>query len=311
MKELVDMLVNAGMDRGMAEQKVQAILETIRKVRPGETEERVKAIAKLQVLQFLNTVRRSNAKIMKGIVIAYSDYRDVLANIKSAALEEYKRDPQKALMEGLVRIADDGTVIPLDNRVTLQSGEPNPNFGKPIGSIFRRDLWMIIDGKLRHAFGNVKDVPQIGYEYSFAGIEREDGSVFVSKMRPFVKVQQCKDIWNIVEKLPVAKNVSEGLDQPYIAYRGITTFVTETVTENYLIVLDDLNQPTGEGVAVFITPERVTETPFVGAEMFVIGRVGISKTESGRDRFIINGFGAIVNPNSLTVLPEVDEILWQ
>jgi len=83
---------------------------------------------------------RSPAVGFEGIIIAASDSVDIVAKQKREALEQYKNDPQNAIMEGVTD--EEGT--PLDTRATWSTGNANPRFGKPLPEHnYLRNIWVI------------------------------------------------------------------------------------------------------------------------------------------------------------------------
>jgi len=327
-EELVKLLVDAGIEQAEAEKKVETLYNTVKKIRPQDPDEKIWAIVKLKVKQFAYITKRSSAKVFKGIVLGYNDYRDLLAGIKQSIMAEYEADPQRAIAEGLVRIEGD-KVIPLDNRPTLPSGDPNPNYGKPIPELWRRDVFMAIDGKLCQVYGNIKDEPTIGGVYVFAGTPKGENVIALSRVRPFALEGKIgsKELWTVAYDVlgQYAVDINnliewheEHANNParIAAIKGVVTYTTEAATGNTLVVIDDIDEPTGDGVPVFTRPSTVCGPIGVGVEVIAFGRTALTTTTVGEPetRVIINGFGVIVNPDTAPyadVMQELDEILWQ
>ena len=322
--ELVKMLVDAGVEQAEAEKKVTTLYNTVKQIRPQDTEDKIWAIVRLKVKQYIQVAKRSGAKIFKGICLGFNEYRDMLAGIKQSILADYESDPQKAIAEGLVRIEGD-KVIPIDNRPTLPSGDPNPNFGKPVPEIWRRDVFMAVDGKFVQVYGNIKEEPEVGGVYVFAGNPRSENVIALSRIRPFAKEGNIgdKELWqvayNVLEDYAVDINSlldwhEEHANNParIAAIKGVVTYVTETSTGNNLMVIDDLDEPTGDGVPVFANPAVISGPVSVGVEVIAFGRTTVNVNEE-ETRVILNAFGAILNPETMTyadVMEQLDEVLW-
>lgn len=317
--ELVKLLVEAGLDKKAATAKVQNMFETVKKLRPEDSEEKIWAIVRLKVLEFATAVKRSGAKAFEGIVIGFTEYRDVLEGIKRSILAEYESDPERAIAEGLVRVEEDGTIVPLDNRPTLPSGDPNPNFGKPIPTLTRRTIYMVIDGELKRCTGDVADEPEIGSVYKFAGTDRGD-YITISRFRPFKKDRKvdATELWEValgaLEKYAVDLGELTGNEDGIVAVKGMVTFTTDTSTGNQLIVVDDADEPLGDGVPIFVLPSAISDAIVTGSEVVAFGTTYPTTDEEGNTRVVINGFGVIVNPETKVygdILQELDEIVWE
>lgn len=326
--ELVKLLVDAGIDKSEAEKKVTTLYNTVKQIRLHDSEDKIWAIVKLKVKQFVQISKRSRAKIFKGICLGFSEYRDMLAGIRASILAEYERDPQRAIAEGLVRIEGD-RVIPLDNRPTLPSGDPNPNYGKPIPEIWRRDVYMAVEDKFVQVYGNVKDEPEVGGVYVFAGNPKGENIIALSRVRPMTLEGKIgdKELWTVTYNVlgDYAVDIGgllewheEHANNParIAAIKGVVTYTTETSTGNTLVVVDDIDDPTGDGIPVFANPAVVSGPVGVGVEVIAFGRTTVSTNVNGDEmeaRAILNAFGVIVNPETTTyadVMQQLDEVLW-
>lgn len=121
------------------EQLYQQFLAELKKFHPEEDEEKLKIKAKFLVYRQVKAELRSPAIAFEGIVIGYSDLRDITAAQRNQALEMYRLDPIKAIQEGWTD--EHGT--PLDNRPTLPNGRENPFYGKPLQPVFVRESFII------------------------------------------------------------------------------------------------------------------------------------------------------------------------
>jgi len=322
MEDLVKLLTDIGMTKSAATKKVNELYEKVKQVRPEDPEEKIEAIVRLKISQFASAIKRSGAKAMKGICLGYSDYRDVFLGLKQAAIAEYSKDPRAALEQGIVRVEAD-KVIPLDTRKTLPSGDANPRYGQPIPELWRRDLFLSVENELARVFGDVKDEPKIGGVYAFAGIQREN-AIALSRLKPFTLESEMKSdtLWKLSESV-LAKyavslhDVSEWHTKHaddigrIAALKGVIMYSTEATTGNQLMVIDDIDDPVGEGIPVFTSP---TMKQPVGTEIITFGRTFQTTTPDGEARIGLNGFGVIPNPETVTaadLFREMDEILWE
>lgn len=321
MKELVKILVDAGMEKPAAEKKVKELLAKVKALRPDDPEDKVYAITKLKVTQFANAVKRSGAKAFRGTVLGYSEYRDIYAGYKQTAIAEYNKDPRAAVDQGIVKVEGE-KIIALDTRETLPSGDPNPRYGQPIPEIWRRDVFLEIDGQLTRVFGDIADEPKIGGVYAFAGLEREN-AISLSRIRPWMLEKELtkEELWKVALDVlePYAVDIG-GISDWHTkhvddvgriaAIKGVVMFATEASTGNYLIVVDDIDDP-GEGIPTFVPPAMAQS---VGVEVIAFGRTFQTTTPEGEERVGLNGFGVIANPETETVaelFDELDEILWE
>jgi len=328
--ELVKILVDAGLEKKEATKKVDELYKKVKSVRPEDPDDKVWAIVRLKVKQFAQSIKRSGAKAYKGIVLGFSDYRDVFAGIKRAILDEYEKNPSAAIAQGMVRVEADGTIIPLDTRTTLPSGDPNPNFGKPVPTINRRDIFMAIDGQLFQVYGDIADDPEIGGLYTFAGSERENSVIALSRIRPFTKEGNVSEdeLWEtalstLEDKAVPLTELADWHEQNannaarMAAIRGVVTFTTDTSTGNTLVVVEDLDDPTGDGIPVFADPAKIAGLVETGVEVVAFGRTfqsPVTNEEGDTElRTGIAGFGIIPNPETMTfasLYKELDEVLW-
>ncbi len=72
---------------------------------------------------------RSNATAFEGIIVGAGQTRDLMTNIRTAAIEAYQKDQSSAIANGIVKVEGD-KIVPLDNRKEI-NGTPNKRFGEP------------------------------------------------------------------------------------------------------------------------------------------------------------------------------------
>lgn len=86
------------------------------------------ALKKTNAVLAVNT--RSSAIAYEALIISAEPTRDVMKNIRQAALEYYSKDPVGAKAAGVADVVN-GKVVVLDDRRKLPDGSDNPKFGKP------------------------------------------------------------------------------------------------------------------------------------------------------------------------------------
>jgi len=315
--EIIKSLVDAGLEMESAVNKVEKLYNTVKTLRPEDSDEKIWAIVRLKINEFIQEMKRGGIQQFEGVLLGFTAFRDVYAGIKQSILNEYERDPAGAIADGIVRVEEDGTVIPIDNRSEI-NGEPNPNYGKPIPTWERRDLYMVINDQFKRCYGPVKDDPEVGYIYKFFGTDRGN-TISISRTRPIRKVSDVpsEELWNIAKKhldqflVPISEFT--GNERDIVALKGTVIYHTETAGGNTLIVIDDLEIPTGDGIAVFADPFATSAAVGVGTEVIAFGRAFVS-TRDDVSRPALGAYGVIVNPETAVytdVLNELDEIIWE
>jgi len=126
---------------------------------------------------------RSRREPWGMLVLGFGDKADLTARMRLEALQKYEEDKLGAIQRKIVRVEEDGTVVPLDTRKEIRPKVRNPNFGKPLVPVYRRyvvGLGCPLHGgpvkltwlTLRH--DNADIILQPGRCYSFVGLKREE-----------------------------------------------------------------------------------------------------------------------------------------
>lgn len=74
----------------------------------------------------------TKAPWLEGVVIGVSGVIDVVAKVRRAALEMYKKNPERAIELRYIKLNEKGEPIPLDKKETFATGAPNPNYNKEL-----------------------------------------------------------------------------------------------------------------------------------------------------------------------------------
>ena len=119
---------------------------------PGESDEMYKHFVMHDLGKSLSGGdMKAKADEFNGVIVAVSRAKDLNDYPKRLAWKAYAENAKDAVKSGLIEEVKDesGKVvkkIPLETRETLQNGDPNPNFGKPIEYKRAREMIMMLVG---------------------------------------------------------------------------------------------------------------------------------------------------------------------
>jgi len=212
-----------------------------------------------------------------GYIIGFDEVRDALGYQKWVAMQEYESDPEGAIARGVVRVEDDGTVVPLDTRETLDDGRENPNFGQPIPEIPTRTVWMIgrpLDGgdlsliELRMGYEKAGEIPPLGMVVKARILEKgksEDGLVVMARSSKYTRFELVEDhdlppLAELLETAPFRSTLDTALESRKLSvvYATVTRVgdLTERGTLPIRVMDDDLDPSKGD-VTIWLHPELI------------------------------------------------------
>ena len=314
--ELVNRLVEAGLDVSSAEKFVLEVVERYKRLNPMADDYKAFKFAETAVNLKVQHLKRLKGKIYEGIVIAIDDPRDMYDSLKRIALSVWKNDRNRAIMEGYAKPSDTNPDEPilLDWRKTLRSGVPNPNYGKPIPTRIVTDVYMIVyvdnepQFKIVSFDGEPPNNLEIGKVYSFAANGSSDSKYMTPiPIKPFEEVgviepQELYDLtYQTLSTSGFLLNLSLLPNDDVRNYSIIATMGTvmdrRDISKGTILFIEDLQDPTGLGASI-LCRNRVDID--VGTEVIVIGQL-----RKGEDGIRIYEKGLIPNPNSDTPVKEL------
>ena len=297
--------------------KVEAYKANLKKLYPDKSDEWIHARAMGVLGAQLSTLLRSPAKPYKALVFGFSTVRDLNARLRREALDLFKEDPDKAIMEGYVML-EDGKPVVLDTRREL-GGRPNPRFGRPLRPVYARTvvglcqpytggpvkLFNLLD---RHAH---EQELALGKTYLFrANLRREESQrrIFTSsvvtqfqEIEPFLD----QDVVTLLQNAPAEFKCSPiDLEEWHSKY-GSDPYRVVIVEGDVLLSRD---QPTETGNKIMSVGDVMEDMDFPGVTVFVPPHCDVFPTGSrvivvgmttlGRDiftgertRIILNAYG--------------------
>lgn len=303
----VEVLMSAGLSKEQAEAKVASMRQLLERAGVTDPEK----LLQQKVQSYVAHVKRGLARF-RGICVGVTEKRDILAGLAAQAQAAYKENPQLAVAQGLVRVEQDGTVIPLDNRETWEDGTPNPNYGKPLKPVFRRTGVFICDGELKVVQGNFD--AERGKDYVFWGMESEDR---VSGARSFVEVGTVplEQLWNLTLEAGQKSKYAVDMSQLQETKNGDMVAVIGFVENSGPMKTGDgmwvnlIDYDSGSEIVVFSRDKDLTLPE--NCQAIAIGRKFVLKSPQGEQRIAIDGV-VVWNPEvpmSSDLSEELDAIL--
>lgn len=120
---------------------------------PDEPDKTIRALVMRELVNLNAMVSpeeylKKNADQFDGVILGVSNKKDLNYPEKKMAWNAYKKDPEKAIADGKVRIeiGEDGKEkqIALISKKKFQSGKDNPDFGEPIPYAPGREMFMVL-----------------------------------------------------------------------------------------------------------------------------------------------------------------------
>ncbi len=258
--------------------KLQEYKQNLKQLYPNKPEEWINARAMGVLGAQLSPLLRSPAKPWKALIIGYSPTRDLNTRIRETALQMYREDPEKAVIEGYVKV-EAGQPIPLDWRREL-GGKPNPMYGKPLQPAFARTVvglcqpWNGGDVKLfymldRHQCTHGLDLP--GWYMFRANLRSEDRLKRVLTSSVVTKYTEIKpfiegDVVSILQKAPSElKCTPINLEEWHANHSGDPTRVVIVEGD----VLANRTQPLPSGMKLMYLGDVVVDAEFRGVPTYV------------------------------------------
>ena len=297
-RELVESLVEAGFSVVDAEKKVDEIYNTVKEINPKLEEYKQWELVSSYVKVLINKTKRFGGKTYEGIVIAVDDLRDIYDSMKRKCIRMYERDPNTAILEKYVMVDEvNDEVVPLDYRKTLRDGSPNPNYGKPLPTVYSRDVYMIIDDELVTVRGEIRDELKVGRIYTFTGNRRGRFINYVP-LRKFEEtgVVSPYDLWDKTYELLTKNDALVALNDLYDMNYGDFVAVKGTIidrtdrSKGSVFTIEDFDDPTGAGIDIYCNG-IVDINP--GTEVIAMG---VLTLRDGVPRIFVKGL--IPNPRS-------------
>lgn len=310
-EDLVKKLVESGLTKKEAESKVKALYEKMSEM--GIAEEDQDKLAKRKVLAFLSEPGES----ITGLCLGITEKKDANDYTKNQALEMYKKDKNMAVVKGIVRVEEDGTVTPLDSLRFFDEAQTkkNPNFGKPLKTRIQRSAMFLIEGNLKTVFGDFDAVP--GNEYTFKGTVKKDKD-YISGARKFVvnrEVMDPTDIFGMAMKACAESAFREDIENlpdlkkgAMVALIGEVSASGEKSNGGVWLRLMDLDTET----FVICFADEGNSIPEQFSTAIVIGKKGtMTDDDTGEETPLINTLAIVEDPSSVISYDtaELDSIL--
>ncbi len=305
----VKVLMDAGLSKEQAEAKVASMRQLLQKAGISDPEK----LLEQKVQSYVMHIKRGLVRF-RGVCVGVTEKRDILAGLVAQAQAAYKENPQLAVAQGLVRVEQDGTVVPLDNRETWEDGTPNPNYGKPLKPVFRRTGVFVCEGELKVVQGNFD--AERGKEYVFWGIEAEDR---VSGARSFVEVGTVplEQLWSLTleagQKAKYAVDMAQLQEIQNGSMVAVIGFVESSgpMKSGNGMWVNLIDYDSGSEIVVFSRDKDLTLPE--NCQAIAIGRKFVLKNPQGEQRIAVDGV-VVWNPEvpmSTDLSEELDAILME
>jgi hypothetical protein len=316
----VRLLIEGGTVKADADRIVNNVCDNIQKLMPRDSLESWDTLIMIKIREYL---RVGEADEFKGLCIAIDAPKDSMGYQKYLAREAYKKDPRRAIAEGMITKEGD-KVVEMDTRKFLdkENTRANRNFGKKLPTIMRREAFFIIDKKLVRAFGDFEG--EVGRVYTFYGFMNESGILNVNRSPTPKLLESMSDValwkatYEVVADSEMAMDlvaIPEQQKGTYVITRGTIQHVTQTGQGSTMCFLADDELP--KGVACFASCDSVAEemnSMGRGSNVIVLGRVLKTKGPEGEDRTAINTMGLIQDPVTVgrsEILDKLDESMYK
>lgn len=322
-KEFVEKLVTAGMQKDKATEKVKKIIVKIKEAKgDGVKDEEIKALLNAAI----TSATANKGERYKGLCIGFEGKFDMNAKYAKLAIDKYNDPKTKAaaLKEGIVqeKMGENGEIqiVPIDMRKFIDAAGKweNRNFGNPLRSQMRRRCYFIVDGDMAVVTGNID--PAIGVEYFIYGKKK---GMYINTNR--TGIQKCgtfdpSPLWDAVtafaEKSDFAVNIGDVPELATYAVKLTKGFIknggdTKTGGRWGVIHGDDL--PAGIfGFAANEDTAAILSESDTGNEVYVLFKV--SAPRDGQTGVQAKFLGVILNPESSAnneLLSEIDSFITE
>jgi hypothetical protein len=322
-EEVINKIVESGIDAKTAEKKVKQIEDKIKVQLAKQDAGVIETAINLAYNQLVSTVSKEK---VRGVVIGVGEEKDANGYAKHVATVAYEENPQRAIAEGLVTVETDedgeDVVIPLDTKEFFDADKKkkNGNFGKPLPTRMQREIVLAIENDVVRAFANV-DV-RLGDEYDVYGTVKKPYMNVSKNPKPrFVRTPNGTERWLFVHDsvgnsdfaqsysdMMEAKNNTFGITKAFVRAMGTTeygTWVTLESDENGQSIICNI----GNEVATFVNEEID-----VGYEVIVVGSLSrYTPNGSDEEKVSLRVTGMIPNPSSVAIkdaIGDVSDILY-
>jgi len=313
-RELVEYLVENGLSAVDAEKFVNEAFEKWREAKPNLEEYQIWDLVQTSVKLYARKLRRYGGVKFEVLVLGVDRPRDIYERFKRVAMRAYNEDPSQAILDGYVKVDDDGKVIPIDYRKELSDGRPNPNYGKPLPERIVRDAIVIanqisgdkaIQNRLAVLSG---DLPEfiVGRRYVVTAKPTERNGTLYLNYAPLgteeAGVDDPKELYKQLVKdltdmdaLVELKTVESCDGYETIVTKALVMDAVDT-QRGTILTVEDIDNPTG-GITVYCDTIVPVEP---SSEVLITGRVIFRNDEP-----TISAFGVIVNPETIQEVKEV------
>ena len=317
-EEVVMKIVESGITADKAEKKVKQIEDKIKVQLKNQDDKAIEVAINLAYSQILNSLSQEK---VRGIVIGIGEKKDANDYAKRVALNAYKENAQRAISEGLVRVDEDETVVPLDTKEFFDEGKTkkNGNFGKPLATRMQREIVVAIENDIIRAFADV-DVT-LGDEYDIYGkVKKPYMSVSKNPKPRFIRTPNGTERWNTVYNSvgasQYAMSFNEMIDAKNNTFVITKAFVKGMGESDYGMWVTLESDETTESVICNVAPdivEFVNANVEVGYEVIVVGSFSRFIGKDDAERKSVRVTGIIPNPSSALIadtLGDIADILY-
>lgn len=276
----------------------------------------------------VNAIKRTT--LVEGFLAGATDLKDFLDWQRGKAAEAFKKDPEKAVFDGLT----DRDGNPLDTQEKRFNKE-NPNYGKPLdatGHNYQRTFYAILRKKngdtvkfCRIRF-NGKLAPKIKFylwrPVAFQAILKSKDEDPTWRLNASVATKFMGLVDNPFDPESVLKDMRviplDGLDnelarmgekdkEKLVWTKGIVnTLYMELSKYNSRSMTLDAVEASSDPIRVYI-PSYVPIDFGEGSEVMVLGRLSQSKaTEQRESRITINAYGVYASPDQKIAIPPME-----
>lgn len=335
MNDYVNFLVQKGnYTNDNAQSIVTKLKARIDEIMPNETAEARDQILSLKVRDL---VMASSAEKYESIVVAMDAIKDSNGYNRYLAVEAFKNNAARAIVEGIVMKAEDylkqlisagksleeakaivdpitseGGIIALDTNKFFDQAQTrkNNNFGKPLPLRMQRELYAIINGKLTRVFASMPNAASIkcGYAYTLFGSMSKTGNLSLAKTPAPKEIEALEDskLWDEMynaalnsDKLAELCNLNMVKKNNVAIVKGYILNVTQTSRSDPMLFIGD--ETCEQGIACFGGCTEVSkdmESFGKGSEIIAVGRVNRNIGNDGVERSALILMGLVSSPLS-------------
>lgn len=322
-KEFVNKLVESGMTKEKATDKVKKIVVKIKEKKgDGVTDEEIKSLLNAAI----TSATADKGERYKGLCIGFEGKFDLNKKYADLAIAKFNDPKTKAaaLNEGIVKeqMGENGQIqlIPIDMRKFIDAAGKweNRNFGQPLRAQMRRRCYFIVDGDMAVITGNID--PAVGSEYFIYGKKK---GMYINTNR--TGIQKCgtfdpSPLWDAVTKFAETSDFAINIgDVPELATyaikltRGYIKNGGDTKTGGRWGVIHGDDLPAGIfGFAANEDTAAILSESDTGNEVYVLFKVKAPR--DGQTGVQAAFLGVVLNPESTAnneLLSEIDSFITE